>query len=148
MSRQPGPASPSARRLFAFALLAPLVIVGCAAGGDAGPSSSASPSPSAGLPDSGPVPSEMFAAMVAEAATAADVDESAVQVVRAEAVTWRDGSMGCPEPGMMYTQALVPGYRVVLSAGGREYHFHADRGANYALCPADRVEEPAPGTDR
>jgi len=133
----------SAMRLFAFALLAPLVIVGCAAGGDASPS----PTSSAGLPDSGPVPGEMFAAMVAEAASNAGVDESAVQVVGAEAVTWRDGSLGCPEPGLMYTQALVPGYKVVLSAGGSEYHFHANRSGSYTLCPADRVEEPAPGTD-
>ena len=39
--------------------------------------------------------------------------------VSAAAVTWSDGSAGCPEPGMMYTQALVPGYRIVLQAGDR-----------------------------
>jgi len=130
------------RALF-LTIAVPWLIVACATSGDASPS----PTSSAGLPDSGPVPGDMFAAMVAEAATVADVDESAVQVVRAEAVTWRDGSMGCPEPGMMYTQALVPGYKVVLSAGGGEYHFHANRSGSYTLCPAERVEEPAPGTD-
>src|SRR5699024_9726865 len=29
-----------------------------------------------------------------------------VEVVRVEDVTWRDGSLGCAEPGKMYTQAL------------------------------------------
>jgi hypothetical protein len=37
-------------------------------------------------------------------------------VVQAEAVTWPDGALGCPEPGIVYTQALVPGYWVVVEA--------------------------------
>ena len=40
-----------------------------------------------------------------------------LKVLSAEAVTWSDGSLGCPEPGMMYTQALVPGYRVQIRGG-------------------------------
>jgi hypothetical protein len=30
---------------------------------------------------------------------------------------WNDGSLGCPEPGMMYTQALVNGYWLIIEAG-------------------------------
>ena len=41
-----------------------------------------------------------------------------VTVVSYEDVTWPDGALGCPEPGMSYTQALVPGARLVLEADG------------------------------
>jgi len=57
-----------------------------------------------------------------------------LQVVAAEAVTWNDGSIGCPEPGMMYTQALVPGYRVLLEAGGEELAFHATESGDFRFC--------------
>ena len=47
-----------------------------------------------------------------------------VTVVDARAVTWGDGSLGCPQPGMMYTQVLVDGTLVVLKAGGQQYEYH------------------------
>ena len=37
------------------------------------------------------------------------VDASEVEVVSVEEVTWRDGSRGCAQPGMAYTQALIDG---------------------------------------
>lgn len=38
-------------------------------------------------------------------------------------VTWTDGSLGCPQPGMHYTQALVPGWRILVNtdAGVLDY---------------------------
>ena len=83
----------------------------------------------------------MFAAIVEDAAGRADVDASAITVVEAAAVTWSDGSLGCPEPGMMYTQALVDGYRVVLEADGTQYDYHASQ-RNFSLCPPDRAKPP------
>jgi hypothetical protein len=50
-----------------------------------------------------------------------------ITVVKVEAVQWRDGSLGCPRPGMNYTQAIVPGYQIILSAGGQEYDYHANQ---------------------
>jgi len=52
------------------------------------------------------------------------ITEEEIQVLKAEAVTWRDGSLGCPQPGMMYTQALVDGYLIQLRAGQRIYNYH------------------------
>ncbi|MEJ7720727.1 MAG: hypothetical protein WKF58_09900 [Ilumatobacteraceae bacterium] len=53
-------------------------------------------------------------------------------MVTDERVTWRDGSLGCPKQGELYTQALVPGRRVILRAGGSElaYHGRAQRPAH------------------
>lgn len=85
-----------------------------------------------------------------EAATAAAVDDLAgtagaepadVEVVTAEAVTWSDGALGCPEPDMMYTQALVPGYRIVLALDGDEVHYHGAEGELPRRC--DAPEPPA-----
>jgi hypothetical protein len=59
-------------------------------------------------------------------------------------VTWRDGSLGCPDPGKMYTMALVPGYRVTVEAGGQTFEFHASRGGHFVLCPPDRTRDPLP----
>jgi hypothetical protein len=47
-----------------------------------------------------------------------------VTVVEALAVTWPDGSLGCPQPGMAYTQVQVDGVLVILEAGGRRYEYH------------------------
>ncbi|TVR34237.1 MAG: hypothetical protein EA388_09415 [Nitriliruptor sp.] len=78
---------------------------------------------------------------VADAAAHFDVDPDDIEVVTAEAVTWPDGAIGCPEPDMMYTQALVEGYRIVLSVDGEEVAYHGEDGGDPARCddPQDPV---------
>jgi hypothetical protein len=70
-----------------------------------------------------------------------DVGPEQITVVSAEEVTWRDGSIGCPQPGMMYTQSLTDGSRVVLEAGGRRYEYHAGGRRPAFLC--ENPEPPA-----
>jgi hypothetical protein len=55
-------------------------------------------------------------------------------VIRDQAVTWSDGSLGCPQPGVFYTQALVPGYWVVLQVGDQEYDYRASERGHFVLC--------------
>ena len=86
------------------------------------------------------IPPDLLNRVIADAASGAGVDRSDIEVVTAEAVTWSDGSLGCPEPGMMYTQALVPGYRVVLEIDGEQLHFHSGPSGEFSLC-----EDPLPG---
>ena len=64
-------------------------------------------------------------AALADLAAREGVDPATITVVSTDEVTWRDGSLGCPEPGMNYTQALVPGVRVVLELDGVRYEYHA-----------------------
>lgn len=71
------------------------------------------------------------------AQTGANPDD--INVVVHEEVTWRDGSLGCPKPGMNYTQALVEGYRIVLHADGEEFTYHGQRGK-----PPFRCDRPDP----
>jgi hypothetical protein len=82
----------------------------------------------------GEVPADILAAILADATSETDLDPSEILVVRAESVTWPDGSLGCPEPGMMYTQALVDGYQVVLDADGEELDYRVGESGAFRIC--------------
>jgi hypothetical protein len=71
-------------------------------------------------------------AAVQDLAQRLDVPTEDITVVKALAVTWPDGSFGCPEPGMAYIQVPVDGTLVVLQAGGRRYEYHG--GDPLVLC--------------
>ena len=57
-----------------------------------------------------------------------------VQAVSEKRVTWRDGSLGCPKEGMMYTQALIEGTLIVLRVEGRDYQYHSGQGRAPFYC--------------
>ena len=80
--------------------------------------------------------------VLADAAARTGVDKASLNVASAEAVTWADGSLGCPQPGMDYTMALVPGYRIKVRAGERLLDYHASQQGYFVLCAAGRAEEP------
>jgi len=84
----------------------------------------------------------------ADAARRSGLAADSFEIVGAESVTWRDGSLGCPQPGMSYTMALVPGYRIRLRAAGQVLDYHASLHGAPLLCPADRAVEPLPGDHR
>ena len=54
------------------------------------------------------------------------VDIDTIGLVSVEQVDWPDACMGIKQEGVMCAQIIVPGYKVVLSAGGQEYEFHTD----------------------
>jgi hypothetical protein len=76
------------------------------------------PDDDVGLPD---IPVDQA---IVEAGGEFDADPEDIQVVSAERVTWSDGALGCPQPGEMYSQALVEGYRIILEVDGQEVHYH------------------------
>ena len=84
----------------------------------------------------------------ADAARRTGVGAESLLLISAESVTWSDGSLGCPQPGMMYTQALVPGYRVRLRGPDGEMDYHASARGALVLCPAERAVDPLPGASR
>ena len=73
-------------------------------------------------------------AAIADLTERLGIPENEVTVELVETVTWNDGSIGCPQPGESYTQALVPGYRVVLEANGQTFDYHGIDGQNPFLC--------------
>ncbi|WP_322813990.1 hypothetical protein [Chloroflexus sp.] len=64
------------------------------------------------------------------------VDVSAVEVTQVAAVTWPDGSLGCPRPGMAYIQVLIDGLFVQLRVGDQLYNYHGDGRQPLFLCDA------------
>jgi hypothetical protein len=90
---------------------------------------------SAGEPvNTAAVPPEVRRAVVADAARRFKVAENLVVLTGAERLTWKDGSLGCPEPGMSYTQALLPGYRMVAKSAAGALVYHTDSTGNLVLC--------------
>lgn len=71
------------------------------------------------------------------------VEAESIDVLEAGHVNWRSGAIGCPEPGVYYTQALVPGYRVLLRIGSESFAYHSRQGGAPFLCPSNRAESPA-----
>lgn len=80
----------------------------------------------------------------ADAARRSGAPLEQITVVAAESVTWNDGSLGCPQPDLLYTQALVPGYRIRLRGPGQSFYYHASARGELVLCPPGRAAEPVP----
>ena len=65
------------------------------------------------------------AAAIADLAQELEIHESGVIVVSsATPVTWSNGAIGCEQPGMGYTAALVDGYSLVLAFLDTTYPYH------------------------
>ncbi len=99
-------------------------------------------------PGAGEVPEEVMAKARADLARQVGAGAAAsARVVAAERVMWPNGAMGCPQPGRMYTQAIVPGYRVEFEAGGRRYAYHASEKGGFVLCQHPAAAQP-PSSER
>lgn len=79
-------------------------------------------------------PADMLDPVIADAAERAAVDAAEVIVVSSTAVEWSDGSLGCPQPGMAYTQALVSGFQITVQAGGRNLDYRVRGPGQFKLC--------------
>ncbi|MGC3995249.1 MAG: hypothetical protein QM779_14230 [Propionicimonas sp.] len=125
-------------RRAAVAVALVVLLSGCASGGTAmsTPTPSASGTPASASPSptgTNAVPAARWTAILADLEKRG-VPTDDVQVVSARTVTWNSGALGCPQPGKMYTQALVDGLQVVVSAGGKQYDYRFGHSDNPKLC--------------
>jgi hypothetical protein len=88
---------------------------------------------------------EQVATAVADVAARTGVAADSVTVTQASSVNWSDGSVGCPEEGRSFTQAIVPGILILLEADGEIYRYHGRDGGNVFHCPNDRARAPGFG---
>lgn len=98
--------------------------------------------PSGPNTDGWPIDSALIDAAIDDLVATVGVAPGAVEVVLAEPVTWRNGALGCPVPGRDYTQALVDGYRIELTADGDTYWYHGGGDNDPFRC--DDPQDPAP----
>jgi hypothetical protein len=117
-------------------LVVPLLVACAAAPGN---SAAAPESAPASAPTSAPsapdgIPEDVWQAIVSDLEIRVGGSVTDASVLTAEAVTWSDGSLGCPKDGELYTQALVDGYQVVVEVGGTEYDYRVGSGTDVRLC--------------
>lgn len=89
-------------------------------------------------PETAAIPPELWDKIVADLETRTSANRTDFTILRAEAVIWNDGSLGCPQPGVFYTQALVDGYRVVVDWNGQQFDYHAAASGFFVLCERSR----------
>ncbi|WP_292833382.1 hypothetical protein [Microbacterium sp.] len=56
------------------------------------------------------------------------------EIVSAEEVVFGDSSLGCPTPGVSYTQSLVDGLRVIVRVDGAQYDYRFGSSDAPTLC--------------
>lgn len=95
-------------------------------------------------PSLSPADEAVVEAAIDDLADHLDLPTSDITLVSFERVTWNDGALGCPEPGVAYTQALVDGSRTVLEADGATYAYHAGQDDDPFLCDRPDLK---PGPD-
>ncbi|MFU8895072.1 MAG: hypothetical protein ACNA8J_01665 [Gammaproteobacteria bacterium] len=98
--------------------------------------------PRAGRADVTLPPDHLLAPVLADASERGGIAAEQLVVVSSSPRTWRDGSLGCPEPGQHYTQALVPGWWLVLKAGDRELDYRmTERAGAFIVCETGRARD-------
>lgn len=100
--------------LFVFALLS----------GGCGPR----PAPAEATPIG--LPPDVSEAAKQELSSEIDVPVEQIEIVRANQVEWTDTCLELGDPDEVCGQALTPGWRIILEAGGAEYEVHTDLGAD------------------
>lgn len=97
-------------------------------------------------PNSMPTASLPPAAKAAQQALAQQlgVMPDTVTVIRSEPVQWRDGCLGVNGPGRMCTQAITPGYLVILEVNGKQYEYHTNESGS-SVIPAGVPQDSAQG---
>ena len=82
----------------------------------------------------GEVPQEVLDVVLKALEKLTGASRDSFESVQATAVNWPDGALGCPQPGMHYTQAPVTGYQVVVRHNGRDYDYRVGGTSYLLLC--------------
>jgi uncharacterized protein YggU (UPF0235/DUF167 family) len=142
--------------LIGFALL----LAGC--GGAVAPFPGALETPTAGIPvldtptavppvqpTATHIPVDLTPAQRAAIATLAQslgVPADKISLVSAEAVTWPNGCMGIQRLGVLCTQNEVPGFKIILKAGDKQYEVHTNQDGS-VVAPEQALQAPGPAEE-
>lgn len=66
-------------------------------------------------------------AAISHLASTLSLSPDEVGILSTEAVDWPDGCLGVQRPGVMCTEAIVPGYKIILQARGEQYELHTNK---------------------
>jgi hypothetical protein len=99
-----------------------------------------SPPPASPVSDLGPASSPtpdaqaVIAAVQQAAADQVGLSPADVHVQQVEAHQWGDSSLGCPRPGLLYSQVVTDGFLVVVTAADKTLEYHSDARGRVVLC--------------
>jgi hypothetical protein len=62
----------------------------------------------------------------ADLAQRLSIPAAQINTIETQEVFWPDASLGCPQPGLTYTQAEIPGYLIILEFNGDKFEYHAN----------------------
>ncbi len=71
---------------------------------------------------------------IADLAQRLSIPAAQISLVDAISIVWPDSSLGCPQPGTVYTQISTSGSLIHLEAGGKVYEYHGDFNEQIILC--------------
>ena len=75
-----------------------------------------------------------------------------IEITSVTITEWSDVSLDCPQAEESYTQAAIPGFRLVLQFDGKSYEYHTDKVATVVYCeagaatPIPAIEQTPPPT--
>jgi hypothetical protein len=93
--------------------------------------------PTPGAPPEDPLARKLVARASSDLAKRLSLDVKEIQLLGVLPVIWPDASLGCPAPDQVYQRARIPGYRIMLSAGGEVYFYHADSKGTVIQCTVE-----------
>lgn len=98
--------------------------------------------PTPGVPITGEVPASLLTQIFQDLSERLKIEIEQIEISKAEQVVWNDGSLGCPQPGEFYTQALVDGYWLILEVDNVVYDYRASDRGNFFLCEPPSLPVP------
>jgi len=82
---------------------------------------------------------ELIERAKADLAQRLSISQSMISIIETKETSWRDGSLGCPQPGIVYSKFPTPGYIVKLGYGSNEFEYHVSIHGDTLYC-----ENPSP----
>lgn len=73
------------------------------------------------------LPEAVASAVLKDASKRTGKSTSELKITTSKARTWNDGCLGLAEPGVLCTQALVPGWQVKVTANSKVLVYHTNK---------------------
>lgn len=70
------------------------------------------------------------------------VEPDEIHFIKFKPVVWPDGGLGCPRPGMVYTQVQQDGVLIRLEVRGQRFDYHGGAGRDPFLCENPAADLP------